>query len=478
MKSAKSNEKIDIRSFLTMMDVASELRKQKEEVNKQLNIDETKADLRQRILETSKVTGENLNDAEAMIAIESYFSGLYSFKEPKKNFSHSLANLYVDREMITDNYVKPAAFIAGVAILIYATAGITNLLVKQSREKKIEDAVEQGYKKKLKLQGRLNALKSSHDSEVIETAKASGEILKGTDEFFKEYCSNGTSDDDINQQNYKTAQKQLQIADADLNKANEYLNKGEGIIKFGNDLVSTRKSLELLISEIKNSNPPKQLMTQAESDYQNGIASVDKKNLSQAKEYYNHLNGIKTDAQEFAVLPSQAEKLYNTIKAVAVENAAIEQADNLYKEAKASAENVNVKQLKQAVDNLGTLDNLLEQDYTMTVVSKEGVKSGIDRYYTDGSGKRLSGYYLIIEAKDSKGNALQKQIKNEENGQAYNVTMWGERVPQEIYERIKQDKMNDGIVNDNVFGKKQRGYVTESITIKGLDKRLGQITSW
>jgi hypothetical protein len=461
-----------------MMDVASALRKQKEEVNKQLNINETKADLKKRILETSKVTGESLTEDEVNLAIESYFSGLYSFKEPERNLSYALAGLYVNRNEISNRYVKPAAAIAVIATFGWTIGDIANSARLNLLEKKVEKSVKIKYNEKIKLQNHLNILNKSQDAEIIENANTSKDILKGTDKFFVEYCSDGTPEDDINKQNYKNARQQLSIVSSELDKAKGYIATGEGIIKLNDGLISTRKGLELLINEIKNNNPPKQLINQAETDYQNGIASIEKKNLSQAKEYYNNLNGVKTDVKEFAVLPSEADRLYNAIKSIAMENAAIEQADSLYKETKLSIENVNVKQLKQAVNSLGSLDNLLEQEYTTTVVSREGVKSGIDRYYEG----RLSGYYLVVEARNSKGNVIQRQIRNEEDGKTYNVEMWGEKVPQAIYERIKQDKMDNGIINDNVFGTKQRGYMNESVKLKGETgkplEKTGQITSW
>jgi hypothetical protein len=477
-KISAEKEKLDIKSFLTMMDVASAIRKQKEEIDKQLNIDETKADLRKRILETSKVTGESLTEDEVNLAIESYFSGLYSFKEPERNLGYALAGLYVNRDEISNKYVKPAVAVALLGALSWSTVKLVMTIRSGLLEDKVEKSVKSEYNKKMKLQNKLNILNKSQDKEILENANISKDILKGTDKFFMEYCSDGTPEDDVTRQNYKNVEQQLSIASGELDKAGSYIEKGEGIIKLNDGLIATRKGLELLINEIKNNNPPKQLMTQAESHYQNGIASIEKKNLSQAKEYYNNLNGVKTDAKEFAVLPSEADRLYNAIKSIALENAAIEQADNLYRESKLSAENVNVKQLRQAVGNLGSLDNLLEQEYKITIVSREGVKSGIDRYYKG----ELSGYYLIVEARDSKGNAIQKQIKNVEDGKTYNVTMWGEKVSKAVYERVKQDKMDDGIVNDNIFGTKQRGYMNDSISMKGENgkplQKAGQITSW
>ncbi|MBC8115887.1 MAG: hypothetical protein H7062_15990, partial [Candidatus Saccharimonas sp.] len=57
-----------------------------------------------------------------------------------------------------------------------------------------------------------------------------------------------------------------------------------------------------------------------------------------------------------------------------------------------------------------------------------------------------------------------------------------ERVPQEVYDRIKADKKADGVLNETLFAVKQRGYQNEEMKLVGPDNqplsRLGQITKW
>ena len=72
---------------------------------------------------------------------------------------------------------------------------------------------------------------------------------------------------------------------------------------------------------------------------------------------------------------------------------------------------------------------------------------------------------------------LRLNIKNEENGQTYQVTSWGERVPHHVYERIGQDKGDDGKIQDNVVTKKQKGFLEERVIMSGVQKQ-GQITQW
>ncbi|MEK6967129.1 MAG: DUF6384 family protein, partial [Nanoarchaeota archaeon] len=92
------------------------------------------------------------------------------------------------------------------------------------------------------------------------------------------------------------------------------------------------------------------------------------------------------------------EKTYESVLAVAIEQQAVTRADDLYQQAVSYATAQNLDRMKEVSGELHSLDAVLRDDYTVTIVSREGEKSGIDRYYTDESGKRVSGFYLIVEA--------------------------------------------------------------------------------
>lgn len=82
------------------MDVATTLRKEQAVVHQQLNIEETKAMLRQRLLDAAKVTGEPLTEEQVNIAIEHYYDKLHVFEEPEWSWDLAMAHLYVMRNKI------------------------------------------------------------------------------------------------------------------------------------------------------------------------------------------------------------------------------------------------------------------------------------------------------------------------------------------------------------------------------------------
>ena len=64
---------LNLDDFLRIVDVATTVRQKQEEVHQQLNIDDTKDELKNKLMETAKVTGEKLTDSQIEIAINNYY---------------------------------------------------------------------------------------------------------------------------------------------------------------------------------------------------------------------------------------------------------------------------------------------------------------------------------------------------------------------------------------------------------------------
>lgn len=138
----------------------------------------------------------------------------------------------------------------------------------------------------------------------------------------------------------------------------------------------------------------------------------------------------------------------------------------------------DLARLRTAATDLATLAARLDEEYVVTIVSRPGEKSGVDRYQ-DG---RLSGYYLIVEAVTPGGERLPRSIRNAETQRTETVKAWGELVPEAVWNRVVADKQKDGVVDDAEFARKVRGVFAETTTIQGGDgsplRRGRQITRW
>ena len=85
------------------------------------------------------------------------------------------------------------------------------------------------------------------------------------------------------------------------------------------------------------------------------------------------------------------------------------------------------------------------------------------------------GAELFQEALGPDGKALSLPILNEENGQTETVAMWGVRVPEAVYRSVEADKRDDGIIQHNLVGFKQYGFLEVNYAVPVLG---GAVTRW
>ena len=64
---------------------------------------------------------------------------------------------------------------------------------------------------------------------------------------------------------------------------------------------------------------------------------------------------------------------------------------------------------------------------------------------------------------------------NEETGNTNVVNIWGLRVDQQLFEGVARDKRDDGIIERDRFGYKERGYLIPKYE---METTGGAITAW
>ena len=122
------------------------------------------------------------------------------------------------------------------------------------------------------------------------------------------------------------------------------------------------------------------------------------------------------------------------------------------------------------------LDALVEEvssAYELRIVSGEGERSGIWRHPEGRTDAR--NYYLIVTAVDADGRPVPLRVRNEEDGAVVVTSRFGVRVKEEVYERVKADKLDNGVVDAPLVGRKARGTLAVEFVVPVLD---GRITRW
>jgi hypothetical protein len=126
---------------------------------------------------------------------------------------------------------------------------------------------------------------------------------------------------------------------------------------------------------------------------------------------------------------------------------------------------------RAAAAEIDSLNARVQAQYELRVVSRPNEQSGVWREY-DG---RSRNYYLIVEAVAPNGEALRLPITNEEDGRTRGVRTWGLRVDEGTFNRVAADKRDDGIIQNNVVGRKRRGVLEPEYTVPTTG---AAITEW
>ncbi|OJX55281.1 MAG: hypothetical protein BGO81_08320 [Devosia sp. 66-22] len=172
-------------------------------------------------------------------------------------------------------------------------------------------------------------------------------------------------------------------------------------------------------------------------------------------------------------MPAQMDALYQTIFEETKVTQAADDAALIRDRGKRAAAEGDRAGATQAIADLTSIRDTLRQEYQLRVVSRDGAKSGFWTFPEVNT--EATNYYVVVEAIDSHGVALKLPILNEENNQTETVDIWGIRVPESVYRAVEADKRDDGIIQRNIVGLKEFGYLDPSYLIQVLG---GAVTRW
>ncbi len=484
--SQKLTADLKVQDYLRIMDVVDAERTVAQEVQQQLSFSERIAAIKDKLRATYKSMGTEVDDVTLEKAIQDHLAQEYEFAPPQKDFSYSLAKAYVDRSRLGRKYGMPALVLSVLGGMGWGVLQAGKIAYHKTQEAAVEELVEKNYRQRQAEERTIQEWSSSplrkqlpatEQAELSALLQRTTRELHKTDLFFTTFCDDGTADDDITVKNYPAAQRQLTTIIESLGNIAEESQRGTQAITYQRDLQKTGQELEATWASVQNQKLLAIFAERADTIYKTGTSQVRARQLPPAKNSLQQLLALQQDIQQFDSLAKEVEQVYATIKGTAKEDAAQLQATALYGEASIYQKNTQVPKLRETVQKLRQLEALLSEQYEVMIVSRPGVKSGQDRYYKDEQGRRVSGYYLIVEAVDPDGNVVAQNIVNEENQQTERVELWGVRVPQDVYERVKSDKKDDGILQDKVLGRKKRGYLAPQYEEK-FSLQRGRITRW
>ncbi len=182
------------------------------------------------------------------------------------------------------------------------------------------------------------------------------------------------------------------------------------------------------------------------------------------------------EAEQWA--QTQLDQLLGVTKKDAAATQAVDELSKEYFAIKATG---NITAIQRSQLRMAELFNTLELQYELQIVTGEGRDSAVTQRWEKGGPSALA-YYVIVEARSQEGRIVPQTVKDAETGETKTVTQWGEQVPKEVYDRLKTDKVTDGVLNETRFAEKVRGAMSERMLLPGVDgqpiQRGPRITRW
>lgn len=160
-----------------------------------------------------------------------------------------------------------------------------------------------------------------------------------------------------------------------------------------------------------------------------------------------------------------------TVLVLSADPAADARAQELLGQGTAALGRRNLPSARSALLALRELERTLELSYSLII--SQGPDTGFWR--VPDVNTRARNYYIVVDALDASGRPVSVPVRNEETGRVENVSQWGVRVDEETFERVRLDKLDDGIIQDSLFGVKPTGQLNADYRFPTLG---GAVTDW
>lgn len=182
---------------------------------------------------------------------------------------------------------------------------------------------------------------------------------------------------------------------------------------------------------------------------------------------------IAAEQHELTGLPATIERLVADIRTESADPLVAARAEGIGKSAVNAARAGNLTEARSAREELRETLESLRSVYDIRIVNRPGEVSGLWRI-PDANPDALN-FYVVVEAVAADGGVIRRTVTNEETGKRETVTSWAQRVDRQVLVDVKADKEDDGIIQNNVVGRKMRGQLEPEWTIP---VRGGAITRW
>ncbi|MBW7983384.1 DUF6384 family protein [Enterobacillus tribolii] len=461
---------IKLSDQLGAMAIIDSLYAQQIAVEEHLNLPELRSKLTQRIREYYQSAGVEINDDLIEQGVKSWFTNRLRYKAPRLTlWQRTIAYLYVtSRRWLT---------VIGVLVLIAALIGGYRFYTARSTldglKQNFAAALSQRAQLDEKAQQLAQKLPSWKAVSLTYAGKSAAAIIAQTESLLSEFNANRKTAEPLaasagsaqitQRLNTETALNDAQYAR--LEQALVQINRLPALVKADRALSAVARAPDY-DAYVRRTPELASLVSAAAQALSQGAdnaqAQVDKaaNAFEREKNRSGMIQALNRHVARLEALPLSAADR-SSVNAQIDGVRALSQSPDLTQQAWNSA--------MSALDDTYTL---IVTPLTLTVVDRVGENSGIERTY-DSSGGR--SWYLIAEALTAQGNAFPLTIKDSETGELKKVRIFGIRISQSEFEKLKRDKQDDGHIDNGLVGRKPANQLGFQYVRPVME---GRITTW
>jgi hypothetical protein len=181
---------------------------------------------------------------------------------------------------------------------------------------------------------------------------------------------------------------------------------------------------------------------------------------------------VRTQIELTTTMPREIEDAYVRVVNLARTDEGQRQAGALRADGMFVLGRKDIAGAKKVMEQFETLRQTLLLEYQIRIVTT--TPSGFERIPDENP--RARNYYVIVQAIDAKGAPIKVDVTSEEDGKTSKVDVWAVRVSQKQYQAVRQDKRDNGIIENNLVGEKKVGYLEPEYDLTRVQR--GFITDW
>ena len=400
--------------------------------------------LKENIKNYYQTKGQFIDDSLIEKGINLWFDKRLRFNVPKRNwFMHFLALCYIKR-----NILYSIIFIILSALALINFAEITFA-------KKIKNNIDSTYNHILSTKSTLDDLNKKFleiDKYPINFSQVPIKKLKNSiidllnQNIIPSIIKSGTDISSIAQKD-EDILKYLKETDESINtKLSEITSQ----ITQLHELLEKDKKLTKLIQN--------QVFTDVSKKYpilQNTVDSIlDNLNQGQTDIDINRIETLYSSIERAEFLEKKIESDTKQLLELNVPESDMDPIIALQTSLLADLKDLNFENVENYQTMMAYYIKLAQTNLTLTIVDHPDHKSGVERTHENTNGK---SWYLIVQALTPTGKPTSIWVKSIETGEIKLVEMFGQQVTLKTFNDVKEDKINDGHIDNNKLCAKPKG---------------------